>query len=71
MNPSNSAWLMERIMSLSSGVSLGCSEMKSTSKLLKSLFDLCGRGWRRERGRRERGGREEGESEGGGREESE
>lgn len=54
MNPSNSAWLMERIWSLSSGVSLGCSEMKSTSKLLKSLFDLC---WR-ERERERRGGEE-------------
>lgn len=52
-------------MSLSSGVSFGCSEIKSTSKLLKSLFDLCG--WRREEGegegRRERGERENGRRE--------
>lgn len=76
VNPSNSPWLMALTTSRSIGVNSAFSEIKSTSKLLKSRLDLCKcrekRRKRTERRRRRRGkkGEEEGgkESRGGGRE---
>lgn len=41
VNPSNSCWLTTDIKSGLIGVKFGFSDMKSTSKLLKSRFDLC------------------------------
>ena len=37
----NSSWLSDWVTLSSTGVRRACSEMKSTSKLLKSFFDLC------------------------------
>ena len=54
VNPSNSPWLMALTTSRSMGVNSAFSEIKSTSKLLKSRLDLCKCvGGRRRRGENE------------------
>ena len=41
VKPSKSVWLSERTISASTGVKVGFSDMKSESKLLKSLLERC------------------------------
>ena len=61
VNPTNSSWPRDCTTLSSTGVRRACSEMKSTSKLLKSFFDLW-RGREREReSEREREGERKGE----------
>ena len=60
VNPSNSPWLMALTTSRSMGVNSAFSEIKSTSKLLKSRLDLCkcvGRRRRRGENEEEEGGK--------------
>ena len=65
VNPSNSPWLMALTTSRSIGVNSAFSEIKSTSKLLKSRLDLCKCREKRGEGRRRGENGEEEEEEGG------